>query len=120
MIQLNDLLGVPYKDHGRDINGMDCYGLAIEVSRRYGYRLDDVLYDDHDIRLSDEHKPTLNVSPINAPEAGAIIEMQYGSELHIGVCINKREFIHMTRAGCRISPIGVYKVRGYYGVNTRT
>ena len=38
-IQISDLIGIPYKDHGRTAEGMDCYGLAIEVMRRYGYKV---------------------------------------------------------------------------------
>ena len=118
-ISINDLLGIPYKDHGRDKSGMDCYGLAIEVARRYGYKLDDVIYDDHNTSLSQEYAPTLNVTPIDKPREGAIIEMECKNELHIGVCLNSREFIHMTRTGCRVNQIGTIKVRGLYGINTR-
>lgn len=118
-IELNDLIGTPYKDHGRGTGGYDCYGLAIEVARRYGYKLNDVIYEDHSLELSAENVPTLNVTPIDAPREGAIIEMEYGEELHVGVCINDREFIHMTRLGCRINRIGSIKVRGYYGIDTR-
>lgn len=50
---------------------------------------------------------------------GAIIEMEYGEEIHVGVCINDREFIHMTRLGCRINQIGIFKIRGIYGIDTR-
>ena len=118
-ININDLIGIPYKDHGRDLNGMDCYGLAIEVLRRYGYRLNDVSYENHDLELSAENIPTLNVTPIDEPREGALLEMQFNNALHVGVCINKREFIHMTRTGCRINQIGVIPIRGIYGVNTR-
>ena len=118
-MSFDDLLGVPYKDHGRDKNGYDCYGLAIEAARRFGYKLDDVIYDDHALELSDEYKPTLNVTPIDKPRAGALIEMKCGDELHVGICINSREFIHMTRTGCRINQIGAINIRGLYGINTR-
>ena len=118
-IELNDLIGIPYKDHGRDASGYDCYGLAIEVSRRYGYKLNDVIYEDHSLTLSAENVPTLNVYPIDTPREAAVLEMEYENNLHIGVCINKREFIHMTRNGCRVSPIGLFKIRGIYGISTR-
>ena len=117
-INISDLIGVPYKDHGRDNNGMDCYGLAIEVLRRYGYKLNDVIYENHDIQLADQNAPTLNVTPIKEPREGAILEMQFNNELHIGVCISRREFIHMTRTGCRINQIGAIPIRGIYGCNT--
>lgn len=117
-ININDLIGVPYKDHGRSLDGMDCYGLAIEVMRRYGYELRDVIYEDHALELADENAPTLNITPIDAPREGALIEMQFNNELHIGVCISKKEFIHMTRTGCRINHIGSIPIRGLYGCNT--
>lgn len=117
-MKINDLLGVPYKEHGRDMSGFDCYGLAIEAAKRCGYKLNDVFYENHNLSLSDEIKPTLNVTPIEKPRTGALLEMEYGDELHVGVCINNREFIHMTRGGCRINQIGALKVRGIYGINT--
>ncbi|MCQ2486120.1 MAG: C40 family peptidase [Clostridia bacterium] len=119
MIELNDLIGTPYKDHGRDASGFDCYGLAIEVSRRFGYKLDDVVYENHNIELSNHYTPTLNVTPVDKPFPGAVIEMQYGKELHIGVCLSDREFIHMTKHGCMVSRIGTVKIRGLYVINTR-
>lgn len=96
-IFINDLLGVPYKDHGRDASGYDCYGLAIEVARRYGYQLNDVLYNNHNLELSAENVPTLNVTPIDEPREGALLEMEYGRELHIGVCLKQaRVYPHDT------------------------
>lgn len=118
-VNINDLLGKPYKDHARGPEAYDCYGLAIEVARRYGYVLNDVVYTNHNIELSTENAPTLNVTKVERPYAGALIEMQCGNELHIGVCISSKEFIHMTSLGCRINLIGTFKVRGYYGINTR-
>lgn len=119
MIQIDDLLGVPYKDHGRDKSGYDCYGLAIEVARRFGYKLDDVYYENHNLELSAEYIPTLNTTPRDTPDEGVLIEMQYKNEIHIGVCLNGYDFIHATRNGVRVNKIGTFKIRGYYGINSR-
>lgn len=118
-IEIADLIGKPYKDHGRGPYYYDCYGLAIEVARRYGYKLNDVLYNDHSIELSNEYAPTLNVTKIDTPRAGALVEMQVQNELHVGILINNKEIIHMTKSGCRINHICNMKVRGIYGINTR-
>ena len=94
MIEINDLIGTPYRDHGRDAAGYDCYGLAIEVARRFGYKLNDVIYENHDIELSAKNVPTLNITPIDAPREGAIIEMETGAELHIPTSENLFIIVH--------------------------
>ena len=39
-MNFNDLIGVPFKNRGRDIqDGFDCYGLVKEVYRRYGHEI---------------------------------------------------------------------------------
>lgn len=116
-INIDDLIGIPYKEHGRDASGYDCYGLAIEVCRRYGFVLNDVYYtDDHDISLSEKNRPTLNCFEMTEPKEGAVIEIHTREGLHIGVCINNKEFIHATKSGVRISPIGAFNVCGIWGL----
>jgi cell wall-associated NlpC family hydrolase len=34
-----DLLGIPYKFNGRDLEGLDCWGLCLETCRRAGLDL---------------------------------------------------------------------------------
>lgn len=102
---LADLIGVPYKENGRDLKGLDCYGLAIEVCKRYGKTLKDVYYNNHDIELADKYAPTLNVRKTDEIKAGCLLEMTFLNELHIGVVINKKEFIHATKNGVQINNI---------------
>ncbi|CAM4306465.1 NlpC/P60 family protein [Treponema peruense] len=117
---IDDLIGIPYKDHGRDHNGMDCYGLAIEAAARFGYKLNDVVYENHNAELADVYAPTLNVHRIEKPREGALLEMTADNgNLHIGICINNKEFIHETRNGSRINRIGVLPVRNIYGIDIR-
>lgn len=119
MAYIADLIGIPYKEHGRDKTGYDCYGLAIEAAARFGYKLDDVLYDNHDLELSDKKRPTLNITPTDKPAAGVLLEMEYENELHVGICLNATEFIHTTKSGSRVNRIGVLPVRGLYVINSR-
>lgn len=117
-VDVSDLIGVPYKEHGRDKTGLDCYGLAIEVLRRYGKTLPDVVYDrDHDYELSNENAPLLPLVKIDEAEEGCLIEMRYRGELHIGVYIGNHRFIHATRGqGVRLSHLGIIPVHAYWRV----
>lgn len=117
-LDYSDLIGVPYLTNGRTKEeGFDCYGLAIEVEKRFGKTLIDVVYQDHNIRLSDEFAPLLNIKKTDSIIGGTLLEIHIGEELHIGVAINKRDFIHATtNQGVRISPIGAYKIHAKYEV----
>lgn len=113
----SDMIGVPYKDGGRDLKGMDCYGAVLEAARRRGKPLRDVCYTNHAPELADENAPTLNVEKINAPEKDALIEMIFNGELHIGFCIDEKTFLHATKnQGVRISRIGAIPVRNFYRI----
>lgn len=113
-----DLIGVPYKENGRSKEeGFDCYGLAIEVERRLGKKLNDVVYNNHDIELSNKYAPTLNVKLTNSIEEGNLIEMHLKNTLHIGVILNDREFIHATeKYGVKISSIKAFPISNIYKV----
>jgi cell wall-associated NlpC family hydrolase len=41
MLQTDDLLPVPFVDGGRSLTGFDCYGLSMEMYRRFGIELPD-------------------------------------------------------------------------------
>ena len=115
-VDVSDLIGIPYKEHGRDNAGYDCYGLTIEVVRRYGKTLPDVVYSaEHDISLSDENTPLLPLRKIDEVEEGCLIEMRYRGELHIGVYIGNKRFIHATRGqGVRLSRLGNIPAHAYW------
>lgn len=115
---ISDLIGIPYKERGRDNNGFDCYGLCIEVLKRMGYTLLDVEYDNHSLELASK-RSTLNVYPIPEIKEGALLEIQSGNELHIAVAISNKEMIHATYTqGVRISPCRAYRIRGIYGIDS--
>ena len=109
MIDVADLIGVPFVEFGRDIkNGLDCYGLAIEVERRLGKNLKDVALEKFDREKVERTAPNLNVKKLRLDEIseGVILEF-YGLQdkrLHIAVALDKNIFIHATEnQGVRIS-----------------
>ena len=118
ILNVVDLIGIPYKAHGRTKeDGFDCYGLAIEIERRLGKELRDIDYQFNDPKLSEEYAPTLNVKKTDKIEIGNLIEMTFNSELHIGIIISDTTFIHATRnQGVRISRIGAIPYKAIYEV----
>ena len=115
---LNDLIGVPYKDGGRDLSGLDCYGTVLLYEREFKHKnLIDVQYDNHNIELSNEFAPLLNIKKTDSIYDGVILEMHVKNELHIGVAISSKLMIHATRnQGVRISSIAAYPIVNKYEV----
>ena len=117
-LTLADLIGVPYKDHGRDLDGLDCYGCGILAEYiLVRKKLKDALYDKNIPELEQQLVPTLNVEKTDVIERGNILEMTLFNELHIGVVIDSKTFIHATRnQGVRISNINAWNIQSIYKV----
>jgi len=122
---VKDLVGIPYKNHGRDASGMDCYGLVIEVLRRMGINMPDVFYPDTRNETNHEILQILeNGIPntkLDKPEEGAVVEiLVMGQPSHVGVCLGDGTFIHaMKKIGVVIEPLSRYRhrIKGFYRVN---
>lgn len=117
MIEIDDLLGVPFKMHGRTLAGFDCYGLAIEVSRRFGHRLVDMFYDYNATNnLQDLNDNTYNITQgsglvkTDIPEMGDILLFfdNKNRTTHIGVYLSNDNFIHCDADGVRVTKLGSY------------
>lgn len=113
MINIDDLLGIRYKTNGRDSNGYDCYGLAIEVEKRFGHKLPDmeeflkkdrVFENCKDLALK---KVTSQVKQVKVPEKeGDVILFNDGSILnHIGIYLGNDKYIHCNKYGVHIESV---------------
>ena len=107
MINVTDLIGVPFVEFGRDIHaGLDCYGLAIEIEKRLGKELKDVVLERFDRNKVEKTVPALNVHKTDVIKEGTILEF-YGKQdkrLHVAIALDSRTFIHATEnQGVRIS-----------------
>ena len=107
MIDVSDLIGIPYKDNGRSKEeGFDCYGLVIECEKRLGKTLKDVVYESHDIALAEENSPLLNIKKTDSIKEGSILEIHKDNSLHIAFALDSKKMIHATNnQGVRISLI---------------
>lgn len=102
MINIDDLIGIPYKLHGRNKEGYDCYGLAIEILKRMGYTLPDLYLG--------EESEKLNQVPCGDYSDIVLFYDSKGKVNHIGVCLDKNNFIHCDRYGVRVSKLSSVKV----------
>lgn len=120
MVDVVDLIGVRFCDHGRSIaTGFDCYGLAIEVSRRLGYTLPDLWYKESNDETFDSNAEGIikslsdKVSLTKEQKLGnLVIFLECGRMVHIGVILDEDRFIH-----CDIRGVRVLKLSEYYRKN---
>lgn len=110
MINIDDIVGARYKQGGRSaVEGFDCYGLAIEVSKRFGHTIPDldgaIGMDCDFLHYEKEASHNMNVKEIAYPETeGDIILFKdtKGFYHHIGIYLGDGRFIHCNKWGVHI------------------
>lgn len=110
-----DLLLVPYKEDGRDENGMDCQGLVLECCRRAGTPLVDFTAGKRENDIS-TYVQNVNAHEIESPAKGCIVQCVYDGGLHIGYLIDKSTCLHMTYSGVKVSPVTSLRNKTFYEV----
>ena len=112
LLDINDLLGKPYKAHGRGPYFYDCYGLVIEVERRLGHTMPDLYmklskcnewdFDPHNVDFSSE---MTGMTKTNSPSFGDVIVFfdKKGRIYHTAVYLKNEDYIHCNREGVHIS-----------------
>lgn len=109
-----DLLIVQYKEGGRGLDGMDCYGFILECLRREGkYLRDFAATPDGDLAA---YLSFLNANEIKEYAPGCCAQFILDDKLHVGYMIDRRTVIHMTYSGVRITPIKAMKGAKFFEV----
>ena len=119
MINIDDLLGVPYKHCGRDKSGMDCIGLVIEVEKRFGNEIPDSENFKKSKSLSEFEALTKitaeklsKLRQIEKPqnEGDVILFMNNRGVLHhIGCYLGSGQFIHCNKYGVHVERLTYFK-----------
>lgn len=118
LLDVNDLLGKPYKLHGRGPDSYDCYGLVIEVERRLGRELPD-LYKifEKKSEVKDVNLATAAIGLVktDTPAFGDIVLFRKkGRADHLAVYLKNGDFIHCDGEGVRILNLAYYDKEGEF------
>lgn len=92
-----DLIGVPFKQFGRDIKGIDCFGLVMLIYKRRGIIVPDIKYGDTDEERNQAITSPKNLegwSKVDLSPGVAVALKRNGLVQHCGVCIDHDRFIH--------------------------
>ena len=91
-----DLLGKPWARLGRGPKFYDCYGLVIEIYRRLGHNLPEVLYTDELILKGNVITDVVNSFwKISEVKAGSVVMFaERNIPTHMGVALDDNRFIH--------------------------
>jgi len=113
---------MPFLDHGRDINGCDCWGL-VRLIYREQLKIELPSYGEisaHDlVRVSDEIKSGSEASevwviPMHPGKYDVVIMRRYGMRDigHVGMLVNDRNLIHVeAKTDAVIVPIDHMRVK---------
>ena len=122
MVNIDDLIGVPYVNGGRDPEtGLDCWGLVQEYYRRLGLKLPKHLIDIKRVDAimaeidSNRHKWI----ELETPEVGCVVLLRLiGNPLpsHCGIYIGYGEFVHAVSSSVQIDRTARWgpRVIGYF------
>lgn len=117
LLDVNDILGKPYKAHARGPKAFDCYGLVIEVEKRLGHTMPDLYtklsmsesteYDIHDVDFSTE---ATGLEKTDKPNFGDVVIFfdNKGRIFHTGVYLKNDDFIHCNKEGVNIMKLQHY------------
>ncbi len=129
-VDLNDLIGIPFKDGGTGLDGenpggYDCYGLAREVFRRYGVELPQINISVLACRAVSQQEIDNNFKKlcerIQVPEAPCLVQILSSDPVyanHLATYIGEGRIIHITMRSRaiiqRLNTIHPKKIEGFY------
>ena len=118
LLDINDLLGKPYKVHGRGPDSYDCYGLVIEVERRLGRIIPDLyqIFDKKsEVRNPDFSLKAVGLEKTDTPSFGDIIVFKKKGRVdHVAVYLKNNDFIHCDCNGVEVLNLNYYFRKGEF------
>ena len=109
---LGKYLGVPYKHHGRDLSGLDCYGLILKIFEDWDVKLWDI-HADYDQEWSWKGRDLFfenyarEWERVQDSRFMDVVCFKNGRNIvnHAGVFLGENKFIHAVKAGVVVSKL---------------
>jgi len=107
-------IGIPFKEHGRNFNGLDCYGLLICIFKEIGINIEDYNYEtteqfgdiNYNLILKNYYKQFQIVEKKDIQEWDIVLIRGNRNLLnHCGIMLDKIKFIHVDKNGVIISKL---------------
>lgn len=124
MIDLNDLIGKPFSEDGYGPDSYSCYGLAVEVFKRYGIDIPKTNISVCASKQASQNKIKEHLSlywqptdTLTVPTGLVIQSTNFEFANHLGVYIGQKKIIHITiNRNVVIDRLDQWKSRilGYY------
>lgn len=121
-------LGIPYKHHGRTLEGLDCYGLILKIYNDLGHNLLDI-NDNYDERWAWKNRNYFienyyrQWQIVYSPNIFDVVLFKNGLGVanHGGVILSDESFIHTCKVGTVVSRLSQWqhKLEGFYHLKER-
>lgn len=100
---MREYLGIPYKDFGRDKEGLDCWGLCVLIAKeKHGYILPSLADGYTSATDSNSTSELIEVEKlkdwdqVKKFKAGDVAVFRFaGFPCHVGMCLDGESFIHI-------------------------
>lgn len=113
-----DLIGTPFAYRGRGPDTFDCYGLLIEIYRRQGKTIPDLISPDEGGRITAMFANQLVLWKESKPIAGSAVVIRLPGNMHVGYMLDHFRMIHTWEksGGVLVEPLDEWKTRiiGFY------
>lgn len=120
MRDVSSLIGIPYKEHGRTLDGFDCYGFLLYVEKEAGNVLPDFDYSTYDNKYITNCFDMVkdHVSKIDdfVDDAIVLFHDANGYKSHVGVYVGDGYIAHCDWAGVHLDKVSKFdgKIAGVY------
>ena len=102
-MRCSDYIGIPYKERGRSLDGVDCWGLVCLMYADMDIDVPSYLHEyitssDIDSVATAINKNKSNWRKVEAPDVGDVLVFNImGFPCHVGVYVGQGDFIHSFR-----------------------